>query len=112
MALVKTARVAYIFTNVNPTKKVKMPDCTVYHCYYTFMHGNYIVLYHHCHQKVQDWQLLLLAAAIVAVEVVFTIPLLTLTSVEGDTRYTRDSENPTFVNVSPAPFNYWETERL
>jgi uncharacterized protein YlzI (FlbEa/FlbD family) len=49
---------------------------------------------------VQDWHLLLLSAGIILVEIIFTIPLLTLTVVNGDARIVRDSENPTFTNVS------------
>ena len=60
---------------------------------------NYILI-----QKVKDWQLLLLSAGIVIIEVIFTIPLLTLTYVNGDTRLARDSENPTFINVRPTGF--------
>ena len=52
------------------------------------------------HQKVQDWHLLLLAAGIVMIEVLFTIPLLSLTFVNGDARLIRDSENSAFTNVS------------
>ena len=50
----------------------------------------------------QDWHLLLLSAGIIMIEVIFTIPLLTLTVVNGDARMARDSENPTFTNVSVA----------
>ena len=48
----------------------------------------------------KDWHLLLLSAGIIMIEVIFTIPLLTLTFVNGDARLIRDSENPTFINVS------------
>ena len=43
---------------------------------------------------------MLLAVGIVMIEVIFTIPLLTLTYVKGDTRMARDSESPTFINAS------------
>ena len=43
---------------------------------------------------------MLLSAGIISIEVIFTIPLLTLTVVNGDARLIRDSENPTFINVS------------
>ena len=52
------------------------------------------------HQKVQDWHLLLLSAGIILIEIIFTIPLLTLTVVNGDARIARDSENPTVTNVN------------
>ena len=43
---------------------------------------------------------MLLSAGIIMIEVLFTIPLLMLTYVNGDSRIIRDSENPTFINVS------------
>ena len=66
----------------------------------TYFFSNYCYFFLFLHQKVQDWHLLLLSAGIILIEVIFTIPLLTLTVVNGDARISRDNENPTFTNVS------------
>ena len=95
VALVKTIRVAYIFFKVTPTKKVKIN--TIHYHVNSYLIKLIILLFY---QKVQDWHLLLLSAGIILIEVIFTIPLLTLTFVNGDARLIRDSENPTFINVS------------
>ena len=64
----------------------------------------------------KDWHLLLLSAGIVMIEIIFTIPLLTLTIVNGDARTIRDSENPTFINVRQIPLllqcNYYNCFHL
>ena len=51
-------------------------------------------------QKLKDWHLILMSVGIISIEVLFTIPLLTLTYVNGDSIIIRDSENPAFINVS------------
>ena len=48
----------------------------------------------------KDWHLLLLSVGIVMIEVVYTIPLLILEYVTGDTRLETDDENPSFINAS------------
>ena len=67
-----------------------------------FSIANTLIFLLFVYQKVQDWHLLLLSAGIILIEIIFTIPLLTLTVVNGDARIVRDSENPTFTNVSGA----------
>ena len=99
VALVKTIRVAYIFFRVTPTKKVKIKT--------THYDVNSYLIKLLFYQKVQDWHLLLLSAGIILIEVIFTIPLLTLTFVNGDARLIRDSENPTFINVSKFTFYFF-----
>ena len=48
----------------------------------------------------KDWQLLLLAAGIIAIEVAYTIPLLVLIHLNGDTEIIIDESRPPFTNVS------------
>ena len=48
----------------------------------------------------KDWQLLLLAAGIIAIEVAYTIPLLVLIHINGDTGAVIDESRPPFTNVS------------
>ena len=48
----------------------------------------------------KDWQLLLLAAGIIAIEVAYTIPLLVLIHINGDTAPVIDESRPPFTNVS------------
>ena len=48
----------------------------------------------------KDWQLLLLAAGIIAIEVAYTIPLLVLIHINGDTGIVIDESRPPFTNVS------------
>ena len=47
----------------------------------------------------KDKYLFLLSVGIVMIEVVYVIPLLILTYVNGDVRLQPDSENPSFTNV-------------
>ena len=51
-------------------------------------------------QTMKDWQLLLMAAGIIAIEVVYTIPLLVLIHLNGDTQAVIDESRPPFTNVS------------
>ena len=51
-------------------------------------------------QKLKDWQLLLMATGIIAVEVIYTIPLLVLIHHNGDTEIVINEDNPPFTNVS------------
>lgn len=48
----------------------------------------------------KDWQLLLMAASIIAIEVAYTIPLLILIHLNGDTEVVIDESRPPFTNVS------------
>ena len=90
VALVKTARIVYIFRKVSPTKKasrtVNNTLCSI--------------------QKVKDWHLLLLSAGIVMIEVVYVIPVLTVDYVTGETTLEADDENPSFTNAS----NYFQCD--
>ena len=51
-------------------------------------------------QKVKDWQLLLLAMGIIMIEIIYTIPLLAVIYVNGDTSVVINENSPPFVNVS------------
>ena len=51
-------------------------------------------------QTVKDWQLLLLSAGIVMIDVAYVIPLLILNYVMGDAMFETDYENPLFKNAS------------
>ena len=54
----------------------------------------------HFVQIVTDWHLLFLATCIIMIEVVFIVPLLALTYVNGDlVEVVRDGYNPPVVNV-------------
>ena len=92
MALVKTARVVYIFRKVSPTKKVIYKDIQPHNVIH-FYCSNFFM------QTVKDWYLLLLSAAIIMIEVVYVIPLLTLIYVMGSAGLEIDIENPSFTNV-------------
>ena len=48
----------------------------------------------------KDWHLLLLAAGIVMIQVVYLIPLLILIYVMGGARFETDDENPSYINAS------------
>ena len=49
----------------------------------------------------QDWHLLILSAGIIMIEVIFTVPPLTLTLLNGDAaKLITDNENPMYTNVS------------
>ena len=50
-------------------------------------------------QKLKDWQLLLMAAGIIAIEVIYTIPLLVTIHLNGDTDIVINEDNPSFTNV-------------
>ena len=47
----------------------------------------------------RDWQLLLLATGIIMIEIIFTIPLLAVIYVNGDTSIVINENTPPFVNV-------------
>ena len=90
MALVKTARVIYLFRKVSPTKRASQT--------YTILG---ILLQHiYSLQKVKDWHLLLLSTGILMIEIVYVIPLLVLNYVKGEARFETDSENPSVKNAS------------
>ena len=50
-------------------------------------------------QKLQDWKLLLLAIVIISIEITYTVPLLAIIYINGDTRIVLDERNPPSVNV-------------
>ena len=51
----------------------------------------------------KDRQLLLLAVGIIAIEVAYTIPLLVLIHLNGDTQAVIDESRPPFTNISRLP---------
>ena len=53
----------------------------------------------------KDWDLLLLSASIISIEVIYSIPLLILTYVMGDGSIVEDDEYSTFKNVSDILFS-------